>query len=158
MWMGIGGISRGAGWKPASRVVAAFAAVMGAIFGLYSRQPLYHTDLWGHLAYGRLIWESGALPTTEPFMPLARDVPLVDSAWLAQVVGFLAYSQWGPSAIQFLHALAIAVCCAILAQGVYRRTRGVLWTIAGLGLFEALNWFQFQIVRPQMAGLVCCSA
>ncbi|MGE5193683.1 MAG: hypothetical protein ACM3U2_14400 [Deltaproteobacteria bacterium] len=138
--------------------MAILAVVVATIFWLYSRQPLYHTDLWGHLAYGRLIWETGSLPAREPFMPLARDVPLVDTAWLAQAGGFLVYSQWGPPAIQFLHALAIAVCCGILAQGVYRRTRSILWTIAGLGLFEALNWFQFQIVRPQMAGLVCCAA
>jgi hypothetical protein len=138
-------------------VVPLFAAIVGAIFCLYSRQPLYHTDMWGHLAYGRLIWATGALPATEPFMPLAQDVPLVDSAWLAQVAGFLAFSQGGPSAIQFLHALAIAICCGILTRGIYRRTRSVLWTVAGLGLFEALNWFQFRIVRPQMAGMVCCA-
>jgi hypothetical protein len=143
--------------NPAPRVVAFFVVIVGAIFWFYSRQPLYHTDLWGHLAYGRLIWESGALPATEPFMPLARDVRVVDSAWLSQVAGFLAYSRWGPAAIQFLHALAIAICCGILAQGAYRRTRSVLWSVAGLGLFEALNWFQFRIVRPQMAGLVCCA-
>jgi hypothetical protein len=148
---------RVAGWKTAPRSVAILVVVAG-IFWLYSRQPLYHTDLWGHLAYGRLIRQSGALPATEPFMPLARDVPLVDSAWLAQVAGFVAYSQWGTPTIQFLHALAIAVCLGILAQGIYRRTRSVLWTIAGVGLFDALNWFQFQIVRPQMAGLVCCAA
>src|SRR5262249_517126 len=138
------------GWKPAPRVLALFVAVIGIVFWLYSRQPLYHTDLWGHLAYGRLIWESGALPATEPFMPLARGVPLVDTAWLAQVAGFLAISRGGPAAIQMLHALAIAVCLAILAHGLYVRTQSVLFTLAGLALFEALNWFQFRIVRPQM--------
>jgi hypothetical protein len=138
--------------------VAILAGVIAAIFWLYSRQPLHHTDLWGHLAYGRLIWQSGTLPSTEPFMPLARDVPLVDTAWLTQVGGCVAYSLGGPPAIQFLHALAIAVCCGFLAQGVFLRTNSLLWSVAGLALFEALNWYQFQIVRPQMAGLVCCAA
>jgi hypothetical protein len=149
---------RRAGWKPAPRAVAILAVVVATIFWLYSRQPLYHTDLWGHLAYGRLIWESGALPTTEPFMPLARDIPLIDTAWLTQVGGYVAYSLGGPPPIQFLHALAIAACCGLLARGIYHRTHRVVWAIAGLGLFEALNWFQFQIVRPQVAGLVCCAA
>src|SRR5262245_43556983 len=147
-----------AGWKPVSWPVAILGVVVAAIFWLYSRQPLHHTDLWGHLAYGRLIWQSGSLPTTEPFMPLARDVPLVDTAWLTQDGGYVAYSLGGPPAIQFLHALAIAVCCGFLAQGVFLRTNSLLWSVAGLALFEALNWFQFQIVRPQMAGLVCCAA
>lgn len=150
-------IRKRAGWKPAPRVLAGFVAVVGVVFWLYCRQPLYHTDLWGHLAYGRLIWQTGAVPATEPFMPLAREVPFVDTAWLAQVAGFLAISQWGPPAIQFLHALAIAVCFGILAHTLYRRTHSVFFTVAGLAVFEALNWFQFRIVRPQMAGLVCCA-
>jgi hypothetical protein len=155
--MEISRLRKQAGWKPAPRVVAGFMAVVGGIFWFYGRQPLYHTDLWGHLAYGRLIWETGALPATEPFMPLARDMSFIDTAWLAQVAGYLAISQGGPPAIQFLHALAIAVCCGILAHGLYRRTQQVFLTITGLGVFVALNWFQFRIVRPQMAGLVCCA-
>lgn len=130
---------------------------MGAIFWFYNRQPLYHTDLWGHLAYGRFIWETGALPETEPFMPLAQGVPIVDTAWLVQVAGFLAIDRWGPAAIQFLHALAISVCFALLTATLYRRTNSFVFTLVGLGGFEALNWFQFQVVRPQMAGLVCCA-
>src|SRR5262249_10860725 len=122
--------------KPAPRVLALFIAVIGIVFWLYSRQPLYHTDLLGHLAYGRLIWESGALPPTEPFMPLARGAPLVDTAWLAQVAGFLAFSRGGPAAIQLLHALAIAACLAILAHGLYCRTQSVQFALAGLALFE----------------------
>jgi hypothetical protein len=150
--------NRRAGWKFAPRPVAILIIVVAAIFWLYSRQPLHHTDLWGHLAYGRLIWQSGSLPATEPFMPLAREVPLVDTAWLTQVGGYIAYSLGGPPAIQFLHGLAIVICCGFLAQGVFLRTNSLLCSVAGLALFDALNWYQFQIVRPQMAGLVCCAA
>jgi hypothetical protein len=91
-------------------------------------------------------------------MPLARNVPLVDTAWLTQAAGYTAYTLGGPPALQFLHALAIAVCCGFLAHGVFLRTNSALWALAGLALFVALNWYQFQIVRPQMAGLVCCAA
>jgi len=44
-----------------------------------------------------LIWQTGALPTTEPFMPLARGIPLVDTAWLTQVAGYLVIARWGPA-------------------------------------------------------------
>ena len=132
-----------------------FVALLGPVFWYYSRQPLHHTDLWGHLAYGRLICQARSIPATEPFMPLARGVPLVDTAWLTQVTGFVANSRCGPTAIQFLHGLAIIACLGILAFGIYRQTRSILWTISGLAFFAALDWYQFQIVRPQMAGLVC---
>jgi hypothetical protein len=136
---------------------AGIGAAVAIILWVYSRQPLYHTDLWGHLAYGRLIWQNGAIPETEPFMPLARGVPLVDTAWLAQIAGYLAISHGSPSAIQLLHALAIAVCFACLARWLYLQTASLILSLAGMGLFEALNWFQFRVVRPQMAGLVCCA-
>ena len=137
------------------RVLAGFVALIGAVFWCYSFQRLHHTDLWGHLAYGRLLCATRTLPATEPLMPLARGMPLVDTAWLAQVVGYRALAHWGPPGVQFLHAAAIATCLAMLAWGFYRRTRHFAISAAGLALFEMLNWYQFQIVRPQMAGLVC---
>jgi hypothetical protein len=132
-----------------------FVALLGPVFLYYSHQRLHHTDLWGHLAYGRLICQTGSIPATEPFMPLARGVPLVDTAWLTQVMGYLAISLGGPTAIQFLHALAIVASLGILAFCIYQRTHSILWAVDGLAIFTALNWYQFQIVRPQMAGLVC---
>jgi hypothetical protein len=132
-----------------------FVMLLGPVLWFYSSERLHHTDLWGHLAYGRLICQTRSLPVTEPFMPLAEGVPLVDTAWLTQVVGYLAISHWGPTAVQFLHALAVVACLGILAFCLHRRTGSIVWMIDGLAVFTALNWFQFQIVRPQMAGLIC---
>lgn len=137
------------------RVLAGFVALIGSVFWCYSYQRLHHTDLWAHLTYGRLVSATHTLPATEPFMPLAKGVPLVDTAWLAQVLGYRALAWWGLPGVQFLHAAAITACFALLAFGFYRRTRHFLISAAGLALFETLNWYQFQIVRPQMAGLVC---
>lgn len=137
------------------RVLAGFVALIGVVYSCYCFQRLHHTDLWGHLAYGRLIATTHALPATEPLMPLAEGMPLVDTAWLSQVLGYRALAHWGPSGVQFLHAAAIATCLALLSYGFYRRTRSFIMSAAGLALFEILNWYQFKIVRPQMAGLVC---
>ena len=137
------------------KVLAGFVALIGVVYCCYCYQRLHHTDLWGHLAYGRLVCTTHALPATEPLMPLAEGMPFVDTAWLSQVLGYRALAHWGPPGVQFLHAAAIAACFALLAYGFYSRTRSWLFSAAGLGLFETLNWFQFRIVRPQMAGLVC---
>ena len=145
-------------WYKSPRSVLLFVALGGAVLCFYGRQPLSHTDLWGHLAYGRLICETGRIPATEPFMPLARGVPLVDTAWLSQLVAYLVISGSGPAGIQLLHASAIAACFLLLAGAIYCRTRNVPMTIAGLAVFAVLNWFQFHIVRPQIAGLVCYCA
>ena len=63
--------------RPRCRVeVLGLIVALGGLFVFLSHRPLWHTDLWGHLAYGRWMWEHGALPATEPFMPLAREVPI----------------------------------------------------------------------------------
>lgn len=136
------------------RVSAAYAAVLGLTFLLMSFQPLYHTDLWGHLAYGRLIVETGAIPGTEPLMPLAAGMRFVDSAWLSQVIGYLGYRSFGPTALQFMHATLITGTLLMLSLLWHSKTRAVWTILAGLVLFAALNWQQWLVIRPQLAGVL----
>ncbi|MCH7989480.1 MAG: hypothetical protein IID46_10095 [Planctomycetes bacterium] len=137
------------------RAVAGFTFVIGIVLCWLSHRPVWHTDVWGHLAYGRLIDETGTLPLTEPLMPLSRDVPFVDTAWMSQVIGFRAYERFGIPAIQFLYAASISVCLSLLVWRMYRQTGNVPFCVVGGGLFCWVNWQQLAIVRPQLAGLVC---
>ena len=137
------------------RAVAGFTFVIGIAFCWLSHQPVWHTDVWGHLAYGRYIDETGSLPLTEPLMPLSRDVPFVDTAWMSQIIGFRAYESYGIPAIQFLYAASISVCLSLLVWHMYRQTGNALFCVVGGGMFCWVNWQQLSIVRPQLAGLVC---
>lgn len=126
-------------------------------------RPLYHTDLWGHLSYGKLIWNSGALPATEPFLPLAKGVPLVDTAWLTQVLGYGVMRVGGVPGMQFLFGLAITSILALVARELYQRTFRVGTALLGIAvcLFVSLQqwvigWGDMPaLIRPQVAGLVC---
>ncbi|MFN0052193.1 MAG: hypothetical protein ACKV0T_08375 [Planctomycetales bacterium] len=140
-------------WRPCDRWGLALA--VAGVFAYYSRLPLHHTDLWGHLAYGRWIATQGSLPQTEPFMPLAHGVPLVDTAWLSQLVQYRVFAWAGPAGLQTLHGLTVAACCGLLLASIRAQTRQ-LWP-AALALVSLLasEWFQFRIIRPQMAGVVC---
>jgi hypothetical protein len=130
--------------------------VLLGLFHVYlSHRPLWHTDLWGHLAYGRLIAANHAIPSTEPFMPLARGVRFVDLSWLSQVVGDAAYQWEGIAAIQFLYATSIVFCLGLLAFGVARRTRLIWPALVAVVACTWLEWQQFLIVRPQLVGLAC---
>jgi hypothetical protein len=127
-----------------------------ALFFLYlSQRPLWHTDLWGHLAYGRLILSNRALPQTEPLMPLSRGMRFIDLAWLSEVLGYSAFRWEGIAAIQVLYAVSITTCLAVLAFATARRTR-MIWPalLAGFACSWS-EWQQFLIVRPQLAGLAC---
>jgi hypothetical protein len=137
--------------------VPALVSALAALFLWISYfEPLWHTDLWGHLAYGRYLWGRGLfpLPATEPLMPLATGVPFVDTAWLSQLLGYLTFEQAGLAGLIFLYAGAITLCAALLAFRFFRRTGNPLLALAGVGLFLWVAWQQLQVVRPQLAGLV----
>jgi hypothetical protein len=140
-----------------SRGAAALVVALGLVFLVYSYLPLHHTDLWGHLAYGRWIQSARQLPLTEPFLPLAEGVPVVDTAWLAQLGLFAGWTHWGPAGLQFMHALLVAGCFVLLVRNVYAKTRSAPFALLALTVFGLLCWAQFEILRPQSAGVLCFS-
>ncbi|MDP7278125.1 MAG: hypothetical protein QF363_21780 [Planctomycetaceae bacterium] len=153
-----------------SGISASAATMVGlAIAVLWAwlvRQPLWHTDLWGHLAYGRLIVENRGLPALEPFLEHSVDTPLVDSAWLSQVIGFVVIRWSGVAGLQLLFA-TLVTACAVLTMvpvcwpsrvGDGRAAAHPRAALAGAAVFLAAGWQQLEIIRPQLAGLVCFTA
>jgi hypothetical protein len=89
-------------------------------------------------------------------MPLAKGVPVVDTAWLSQAIGYLVHRSAGPTGLQFLHALCITGCCVVLVFAIRRRTHGTVPVYVGLLLLLGTQWFQWRIIRPQVAGQLAC--
>ena len=142
------------GWKWSRRLAGAVLA-LGLVFAWFCLKPLWHTDVWGHLSYGRWIVSQGALPTTEPLMPLSRGVPYVDYYWLSQVIGYLTYQALGIAGILGGSSLIITATSAVMLHLGLRRTRSLAFAYAGLALFLWFDWTTLAIVRPQLAGLFC---
>ncbi|GAB4152930.1 MAG: hypothetical protein Tsb009_29060 [Planctomycetaceae bacterium] len=141
-------------WFRAPRVLPGFILVLGLVYFFFSFRPLWHTDVWGHMSYGRMICETGSIPEFEPFMPLAEGVPLVDSAWLSQVIGYGAFVMLGVTAIQFLYAASVTCCLSLFCWRSYRRSHSFLLTILGCGLLLWVEWQPFMVPRPQLVGVV----
>lgn len=139
----------------ASRTTAGFALSLGLLYVFLSYHPLWHTDVWGHLAYGRLIVNSKSLPSTEPLMPLAAGVPFIDTAWLSQVIGFEAMNRLGITSLLFLYATSITGMAGLLVWRGYQRSQNAVITFAGLILWIWGCWQHLSIMRPQMAGMLC---
>lgn len=142
----------------ASSSMTLVIAVLGLMFLLLSYFPLWHTDVWGHLSYGRWIVAEGKLPVTEPLMPLSRGVPMVDTAWLSQLIGLFALEEFGTAGLQFLYAASIVFVAGVVAFGVYLRTAQPWLAILAVFMFYWCDYQQLVIVRPQLAGLVCFAA
>jgi hypothetical protein len=141
--------------RPGSPAGLAFVTGLAVFFVYLSHRPLWHTDLWGHLAYGRKIVELRAIPATEPLMPLCRGVPFVDFSWLSELIGYAAERAAGAEALQFLYAASVTACVGLLAWGSWRKT-GRIWAAAlAATLYVWIDSQQLAIMRPQLAGCVC---
>ena len=137
------------------RILAGLVFMVGLVYLMFCLRPIWHTDIWGHLAYGRLIWETRSLPATEPLMPLAAGVSFVDTAWLSQLAGYLTMRQLGIAGLQGAYAFSIAFCVALLAIRSYRQTRHGWFSLVATVGFLAIAWAPLAIIRPQLAGLAC---
>jgi hypothetical protein len=141
--------------------LVAHLLLLGAVALLWSMlagQPLWHTDLWGHLAYGRwMIQHDGQIPLAEPFLPYADDNLLVDTAHLSQLIGYRVMRAGGVEALQLLYATLVTGCALLSVAPVLasRCPRRIAASIAGAAIFLAVAWQQLEIMRPQLAGLAC---
>ena len=131
------------------------AVVLAIVFVFLNSIPLAHTDLWGHLNYGRLIWNARSIPATEPTMSLASGIQMVDTAWLSQVIGFAAVTAFGTAGLKFLFAASITLVAGLVAHIVRRRTGGVIWPTISIISMLVVGWMQLSIIRPQLAGFAC---
>lgn len=138
-----------------SAISTGLVLVLSLLFVVLSVRPLWHTDVWGHLAYGRWIAATKAVPAVEPLMPLAKGVPFIDTAWLSQVIGFEAMNRLGMTSLSFLYAASITAMATLLLWRGYRRSQNAWIGLVGVGLWLGACWQHLAIMRPQLAGMLC---
>lgn len=133
-------------------------AVIGVVVvGHFARAPLWPTDLWDHVNYGRYIWQTGTIPSTEPLLPAAAGTRFVATAWLSQVLmAGVADAAWlGLAGLQFCYAMLVAVALASVVANVFSSRRRYLAAGLAGAAFLAVNWEQLKIIRPQLIGVSC---
>jgi hypothetical protein len=145
-------------WFRTPASFAGFAVLLSMTFVLFNYLPLSHTDLWGHLSYGRHIWQAEALPTTAPLLPLSEGIAFVDTAWLTQLMGFGAFTLAGKAGLSFLNGLGVALAVGFLIKRIYARTQSPMLAVTTFFLFMWISWQQLLVIRPQLAGLVFFTA
>jgi hypothetical protein len=141
----------------ASRGFAGITIFLGLLFFYLCYRPIWHTDIWGHLSYGRCIWETKSLPATEPLLPLSNEIPFIDGPWLSQLIGFAIVStpRLQFAGLQGLFAIMVTSCGAMLSWSSFRQTKSSLFALLSLSIFLFVSWDHLMILRPQLAGMVC---
>lgn len=131
----------------------ATVVVLCAVFLATSFNPLGHSDLWGHLGFGRWIVQQGALPVFDPFRHAATDAPFLNVPWLGQVLGYLWHESLGAEGLVLAHAMLVTLSAAGLILAV--RSRGVS---LGAAAAAAVAGYLLALpvvgtIRPQLFGI-----
>lgn len=126
--------------------VAAAIAVVAAAALLTTISP---HDFWWHLAYARMITETGSIPLTDSFTWSHHGEPFFNQMWLAQLVMLALYRGGGIAAVLVGHAAVIVMAYFMLLRlclrlGASRRLASVILLAVVLPL-SFTNW----AVRPQ---------
>jgi hypothetical protein len=125
---------------------------LAVIFTLTSFNRLNHTDLWGHLDFGRWIVENHSLPATDPFAIAPADKPVLNYAWMSQVIGYEVQSHFGNEGLVFGHAFLTTLIAGVLMLTVIRKGVSPLWAWTAAVAFFLLDLPILGTIRPQLFG------
>jgi hypothetical protein len=119
--------------------------------------PIAPNDFWWHIATGRLIVESGAVPRVDYFSYTQYGQPYFNQPWLAQTLMYGVYQLGGAALLELLQAVLIAVSFGIMYRICRRAGVGsraaTIGTLSG-ALIAMGNWQ----IRPQTYALLPCIA
>lgn len=125
------------------------------LYLLLSYAPLRGTDLWGHVMYGRQILEQRALPSADPFLPLAQGMPVVDGAWLSQVIFAWVEQRGGAEWLSCLFALTGLCTYLILARTYFLQSRRPWVMMLSMIGVVAVGWSRLLTIRPEIFAALC---
>jgi tetratricopeptide (TPR) repeat protein len=130
-------------------VLAALVAAYAACFSLMD------TDIWWHLAAGRLIVKEHRLLFADPFAADSLGSPWVDVHWLFQVLVFLLHRLGGIAAIVVAKVVLIGLGVGLGVRALCARLARPLWlpaaaTVVGM-LYPARH---LMLARPTVFTLV----
>lgn len=102
----------------AQSVVVLLAIVLGLV--LLGGSLLNDPDTQWHIAVGRQIWSSGALPTSDTYSHTFFGTPWIAKEWISQLLLFAADELGGWRGVVVLTAAAIALAFAMLHDWLRR--------------------------------------
>jgi hypothetical protein len=130
-----------------------FLLVPALVFIATAMDRNYQTDLWHHLARGRVLVEEGLLLDADRFTCTIPGRAFQDCNWGWQAANYGLYRLGGLSLVQTANAATLAATLAVLVA-LCRRRSGSLLAAAGVGLVVFFGLWQMLIIRPQTLSLL----
>ncbi len=113
----------------------------------------YQTDLWHHLARGRVFLEEGVLPDADRFTFTVPGQPFRDVNWLWQIGFYHLYRAGGLPLVQAANSAVLALTMGILFA-LARRRCGSPAVACGVCVAAFLGLWPLLIIRPQTFSLL----
>lgn len=126
-----------------------------AFFMYYNYMKIFHSDFWGHVSYGRWIVEHKQLPTEEPFVPVAKGVPVVATAWGSQVILGLISQANDAELFSHMWAVCVVTMWLLFARAFYLQTKNGPVSLLAAFFGWAIWWSRHAVVRPEVFGTIC---
>ncbi len=137
-----------------SRAGLAAVIVVSGIWLVTSFNRINHTDLWGHLSFGRWIAQHQELPAVDPFRPHVASEPVLNVYWLGQVLGYYCHEALGLEGLVLAHAALVTLAMIILMLSVLGRGVSLSWAVAAAVAAYLLALPITGTIRPQLFGMV----
>jgi hypothetical protein len=146
------------------------AVLVTFVFLFFSFVPLWHTDIWGHLNFGRWVAEHGRLPEHEPFCARSDpDAPALHAYWLFQWGFYQLYqaggalaggdavrrAEGGAEVLRTTLALVLALRCLVLLLAFRRMGTPLPLGCLLLLVMLATSLGHITVMRPQAVGELC---
>ena len=123
-------------------------AVMSAALFFFSDNKA-DPDLWGHLAFGRTIYETHEAPRVDAYSYTSAGSKWINHEWLSELVFYGVTRYAGPVGLLVLKTLIGLAIAFILYLSVTAKTRSVLLAMVFLFVSFSMMSFGF-LIRPQI--------
>lgn len=115
--------------------------------------PIMPHDFWWHIATGREIVATGAIPTVDSFSYTRAGEPFYNQSWLAQLLMFGLYQLGGPALLLLVQAVVVALAYGLLLRLAIRQSGSLRLSVGFLLLGTLPASFDNWLVRPQTYAL-----
>jgi len=135
-----------------TQLLALGVALSGSLGGLSVMRGLFDPDYFWHLATGRLIVQTGRIPTTDPFTFTWHGQPWIPDQWLSDVAIYALVQWMGSTAGLLVFGVVAATAPVIIGWGLARLGVGHRAIIVASLLTSAVVLPQVTM-RPQVLSL-----
>lgn len=143
--------------SPAARWAdASLAALVVAFAFLAASFPARNSDLWQHLAVGRLVAHGDYTFGVDPFAYTTQGIYWANHAWLFDLTIYGVYSTWGGAVLVVLKAITVASMAGLMLRVAW--LDGPFWVSGFCVLLAVLAMSPRLLLQPACLSLLLLAA